>query len=73
MRSARRTGTLETNPIMRIITAWESSPLTKRVLGLKRAVRDPQKIEEMAAAKLGAPMINPNHISVCWREYRLMS
>jgi hypothetical protein len=64
MRRIRRTGRLETNPINRMITAWESNPLIKRTLGLRREVKDPQKVDARAAAKLGAPKINPTHISV---------
>ena len=42
-------------------------------LGLRREVKDPQKVEARAAAKLGAAMINPTHISVFGEEERLMS
>jgi len=64
IRRTRRTGILETNPINRMIMAWESNPLIKRSLGLRREARDPQKVDARAAAKLGAPMRNPSHISV---------
>jgi len=64
MRGTRRTGRLEINPINRMMTAWESNPLKKRVLALRREVRDPQKVDTSAATKAGAPKINPTHISV---------
>ena len=65
MRRTRRKGRLEINPINNMITAWENNPLIKRTLGLIREASDPQKVEASAAAKLGAPIINPTHISVC--------
>jgi hypothetical protein len=64
MRRTRRKGRLDTNPINRMTMVWESNPLMKMSLGLRREARDPQKVDARAAAKLGAPMINPTHISV---------
>jgi hypothetical protein len=64
IRSARSTGRLETNPINRMITAWETNPLIKSSLGLKRDVRDPQKVDTIEATKLGAAMMRPNQIRV---------
>ena len=64
MRRKRRTGRLETNPINRMMTVWESNPPKKRVLALRREVRDPHKVDASAATKAGAPKMNPTHISV---------
>jgi hypothetical protein len=72
MRRTRRIGRLETNPVDRIITEWENSPFIKSPLGLKREVRDPQKGDARAAAKLVAPMIKPTHIRVSCEENVLM-
>jgi hypothetical protein len=68
MRSARSIGRLETNPINRMIMPWETSPLIKSILGLKRDVRDPQKVDTMEATKLGAAIMRPNQIRVSWAE-----
>ncbi len=51
--------------------AVENPPI-KRCLGLKREAKDPQYVDVNAAAKLGAPMINPSHMSVSREEYGLM-